>query len=512
MSFPQDAGIRSLREKTMAIRADLYRREHPGVSLISLRVSPWIPIGSVDIPEAEAVTTSDLVMPCGGSATMGLFLFNAGSQEMTVKFSATVRDTTVARCRTSVAGFITAADLICTPDPLIPVHDGVSLSRGESKLIVLSVEGNIPGRTEMFVQAQCADTTIVLSESIEVVPLALPQRTTLRTLTWSYLDYPLIADRKEEALSDLRNHRTNVVVVPPSYLVDPDPERPLFRTRLLGYLRAHAGFETALLYLEFRDQELRSIHNRYAYLSPEWRSWFTRWYRTVMAVAQEAGFDPSRVLLYPFDEMRGEEIDQFVRLASWVRGGFDGARFYATIDKSAATRVLPYLAVAQFVEKPGLAAPSAENGPDVWRYILLGKSVPPYAGVRLMMWRAFLDGIGGVGFWNYADIGWGDKRDNEWNDFDGSHPDYTVVYRNGPGPLLSSRRWEAWRTGIEDYEILQLYAAHHGIDAARQIARQVTENPTRTTRADQMRSRMLRDLAGVPNTPAPPQKHKQSTP
>ena len=120
MSFPQDADIRSLREKTMAIRADLYRREHPGESLIALRVSPWIPLSPVEIPDTEAGTTNDLVMPRGGSTTMGLFLFNAASQEMTVKFSATVRDTTVARCRTSVAGFITAADLICTPDPLIP--------------------------------------------------------------------------------------------------------------------------------------------------------------------------------------------------------------------------------------------------------------------------------------------------------------------------------------------------------------------------------------------------------
>jgi hypothetical protein len=322
----------------------------------------------------------------------------------------------------------------------------------------------------------------------------------------------LIADRKAEALEDLRKHHTNVVVVPPSYLVDPDPERPQFRARLLGYLRAHAGFETALLYLEFRDQQLRMIQSRYTYLSPEWRAWFTRWFRTVMAVAQEAGFDSSRVLLYPFDEMRGGEIDQFIQLASWVRGSFEGARFYATIDKSAATRVLPYLAVAQFVEKPGLTAGSAENGPDIWRYILLGKSVPPYAGVRLMMWRAFVDGIGGVGFWNYADIGWGDKRDNEWNDFDGSHPDYTMVYRNGAGPLLSSRRWEAWRTGIEDYQILKLYAAKHGDDAARQIARQVTEDPRRITRADQSRSRMLRDLSSAPNTTVPSQKHKQSTP
>lgn len=62
----------------------------------------------------------------------------------------------------------------------------------------------------------------------------------------------------------------------------------------------------------------------------------------------------------------------------------------------------------------------------------------------------------GVGFWAYSDT----SGSSAWDDFDGRRPDYAVVYENKNGPV-SSRRWEAFREGIEDYQLFSAACERH---------------------------------------------------
>ncbi len=41
-----------------------------------------------------------------------------------------------------------------------------------------------------------------------------------------------------------------------------------------------------------------------------------------------------------------------------------------------------------------------------------------------------------------------------WDDYAGT-PTYSVVY-DGPDGVISSKRWEAYRAGVEDYEICKM--------------------------------------------------------
>lgn len=49
-----------------------------------------------------------------------------------------------------------------------------------------------------------------------------------------------------------------------------------------------------------------------------------------------------------------------------------------------------------------------------------------------------------------------------WTDFDGARPDFSIVYDAATAPegvsraeaQIQSRRWEAWRDGVEDYAYL----------------------------------------------------------
>ena len=59
-----------------------------------------------------------------------------------------------------------------------------------------------------------------------------------------------------------------------------------------------------------------------------------------------------------------------------------------------------------------------------------------------------------------------------WDDYAGT-PTYSVIY-DGPSGVISSKRWEAYRAGVEDYELCKLLG--DAIDAAKSAGRgNVTE-------------------------------------
>ena len=67
----------------------------------------------------------------------------------------------------------------------------------------------------------------------------------------------------------------------------------------------------------------------------------------------------------------------------------------------------------------------------------------------MLAWWAWYYGARGVGFWSYSDTG----GSSAWEDVDGRRPDWAVVYET-PRGIVSSRRWEAFREGLEDYVLL----------------------------------------------------------
>ena len=112
-----------------------------------------------------------------------------------------------------------------------------------------------------------------------------------------------------------------------------------------------------------------------------------------------------------------------------------------------------------------------------------------------MAWKAFDNGYTGIGFWNYADYQNGTNNKADVDSFDGANANnYSVIY-DGPGQtIVSSKRWEAFRLGIEDYELLKRYAEKNGMDKAKQLAETVLANPNYESKADVVRSQLFQGL------------------
>jgi hypothetical protein len=174
--------------------------------------------------------------------------------------------------------------------------------------------------------------------------------------------------------------------------------------------------------------------------------------------------------MYPFDEMLP---DEFYELARFIKEVDPKIRIYANSRGNDSgkemARFAPYIDIWTLHDW----TPGAKFGPtetrlregkaEFWSYQCLkpAKSKPPLGYYRLQPWRAFARGDKGAGFWVYADPGKG--AGNAWNDFETIDGKYSVIYGLPGKPadlelsgevIVPSRRWEAWREGVEDYEYL----------------------------------------------------------
>ena len=124
------------------------------------------------------------------------------------------------------------------------------------------------------------------------------------------------------------------------------------------------------------------------------------------------------------------------------------------------------------------------------------RSLSPYGFYRLMAWDAFIKDYKGIGFWDYADEGPGKQLNLITDPMPDLDHDYSVIY-DGPGKeIISSRRWEAFRLGIEDYSILKTYAKKFGIEKTKSIANEVLAHPDDLNKADNVRNEMINSLSG----------------
>lgn len=364
-------------------------------------------------------------------------------------------------------------------DALVKLGDGFRLGAGRTGQLWLTFHNPslTPGTYAFEMQVQyaasgsAAPVRTVIPGRIIVEPLALPSRPTMQTCNWAYVGRsPITAAAAQEAVGDLSAHYVNVAVLVEEEI--PFPRLGADGRLQLDYdahLRALQRYTNAEQYL-FAWGLSRANPNFNGFpppLSPAWKALMTEWLRGWVRVLQEHGVGYERFAMYPFDEYIG---DKFFDLARFINQEVDGRiRVYAnsrgSADGSQMERVAPYVSVWGLPDKPlthkqAPAEKRLRSNAEVWTYAAAGpgKANPPYAYYRLQAWRAFARGDRGGGFWAYADQ---QKTVRSWDDLYRKGGPYGAVYGTEGAPvdspderIIPSRRWEAWRDGVEDYEYL----------------------------------------------------------
>lgn len=479
-------------------RATILKKKFPGKPLLIESVNPFTPLSPVRIPDAPFAESLSIAMPQNGVGFGAIMVSNVSPDTLSLSLMIDKKITKQPDISIYHAPFIKSRAMKYVADPLVPVKDDLVLRSGESKVLVFETFGKEPGLWDLKLAVKGGSSLVTLPLRIEVYPIRLPDNLSLNGVNWAYLNFKPIRDRKSAAVRDLFAHHINVIVIPPDQMSVSSPVKAENFNSFEAYLNYHKGASKLLLFLGYNFPNWRTVNGKYEFMGDAWKLWFKDWYREIINTAAKAGFAQSQIYLYPYDEVREHDVSSFTMFIEWARKEIKGAQFYATVENQKSLGILPYIDIAQVGDTDKINLKTISSRAELWLYRGVSKAGSPHL-LRLMPWKAFSLGFKGAGFWSYADTGWGDNPGTAWDDFDGKRADYAVIYEGENGTIVSSRRWEAWRMGVEEYELLTMYAKAKGERAAKALAQEVLDNPDDVSKADDVRTRILRELS--PRTP-----------
>lgn len=453
------------------------------------KYNPWDTLSDLHEPKENADTLNfKFLIPENGVEYGAFVLTNnqLSNQNIAINTSGSYSKYSIVIFK---AVYVPSEDFTKIPDALIPLGKNTILEPGVSDLFIFKIIGEKSGIINSTLTIRSSNKTAYANISGQVInPFSGNNIKKLNAINWAYLNYPMLQDRKGEAVKDLDHHHINTVVVPPVFI----PRMSNNYETFLNYLDYFKNIDNILLFTNYSDKENCKQFGKW--MSPEFKNEFILWYNKLMVVLNKSGFSNSQIYLYPYDEVHGNDVDDFKKFATWARQAIPEIKIYATLTNTdAINNILPFVDIAQIESKSNLLSVLPPHSCEIWTYSTKSsaRSLSPYLYYRLMAWNAFANEVTGIGFWNYADEGMGRKLNLFSDSWINPSNSYSVVYNGQGKEIVSSRRWEAFQLGIEDYSILSLYAKKYGLEKAKLMANKVLADPQNFNKADEIRNQML---------------------
>ena len=436
-------------------------RQRRGGTFTATFCDPW----SLATPFDGRALSSDpgaVEIASSQHGAVAIALEHALPHEVEVSTSATVtgKGAKLVTATLYEVGFVLRADGVKLGDALLPLTGGrARVASGETRQLWVDIAA-ADTKSDLDLTLAITLRTDDGSERVltrKLLIYALPAiETQPMTVVWGYLDQGPIRDRPREAASDMLAHGVTSAVVPAGELPWPGDGYTTFDS----VMRNLAGHDEFLFFLSLNEGSSYRARLGADFMSDDWQRRFSAWLRQWTARLRGDGLDPSRFAFYPVDEPQtSADIDTLVATSRLIKSIDPALRVYATIHDPAmlTNDVIGAVDIFQLngqALEASLVERLKSRGKTVAGYATSGggKSGEPGSFFRAQGWQAFSLGLDGFGFWAYADTG---PTGSAWNDIDGQRPDFAVVYEGDRG-IVSSKRWEAWREGVQDYRLLRL--------------------------------------------------------
>ena len=392
-------------------------------------------------------------------------------------------------------------------DALVPLDEAglLSIPKFESAQVWITVNAVDlpPGQyvAELVLKSIAIDPTeISMPIHIVVHDLALPRPRPVRVCVWTTGTEGLMSTGNDAVLRDLVEHGVTVFFpAAPEARWDQNGTRlgPIDYSRHDDTVRRLAphGF---LLFLT-PQSHVRGPE----FLSEPWKRAFVAYVRDWAAHLKALGLDYDGWAFYPYDEPSSpftETTLHLIEVAKLIREADPNILIYTDPTSGTTMETVRMFTglidiwqpSSELLERlgPELLPEAKRVGKEVWFYDAAGgaKTLSCLGIYRWRFWFAWRHGLTGVGWWVYAHHGGEDLWDgpNATGDF------FATVYDGATGPI-SSKRWEAAREGVEDYEYLvmlrqRIHAAERrgvpdsALDSARQLLAGAPEEMEATLR------------------------------
>jgi len=361
--------------------------------------------------------------------------------------------------------------VIADPLPRANEVGQVNVPEGQTGQIWLTVDtfDLRPGNYQSILTFKPEDTsfpTKTVALNLTVLPIRLPEQMPIAVYNWDYAT-------ATGYIRDLLDHRMNRLLVS-TYICLPECDKTgsvikIDYTEHDKTLLLKSQFGTEIIYsygVVYGFDLYVASKFKWEFMGDPWQKAFRTWFLDWLEHIKRMGFDYDDFSMQIWDEAGGETVDKVVQVGPLlreldpkVRWIMDGAQ-----NLEEAQRMDPYVDIwiphlprlNSLAGKEQLLAFYKRTGKPVWIYTcrvqMTGQPVLEY--YRLKPWWTWKLGLDGVCFWAYNS--W---RGDPWDDFDitgrEGYSDNGVVYSGDMG-AITTRRWEAWREGLEDYLYLYL--------------------------------------------------------
>lgn len=444
--------------------------------LIIWHKNPWSVFTPIDTPKPELFIKNDLHLDLmmRGSASSAVILTNNTDKPQVIKISTRLEGIAPVIPNLTVREVIPVitSNHDVVGDALRDVENGaVSIKPGESKQIWLTVladaapAGNYTGWITLTL-LNSNNTMRNISVCIKIWPAMFPEKQHINVNAWSYLNWRPIEKFPKQAMADLFSHHVNVFELHTSEL--PWPHFKSSNDKSLAdyskfdkVIRHHKGAKMFLFFMFFNHERWRTFGGKFEFMSNQWKAVFQQWLKEWVSHMKEQGLSYENFAFYPVDEPENsDEAGYLFDTAQIIKEIDPKLQVYTTIGTLANLDLLRLTKMVDIFQVHAKELSSSKitklksMKKEIWSYTANGggKQADPMSFYRAQAWRAFQQGATGIGFWAYADTG---PFSTAWDDFDGKRPDFSVIYE-GKNKPISSKRWEAWREGVEDYELLCL--------------------------------------------------------
>lgn len=347
-------------------------------------------------------------------------------------------------------------------DPLIPIGEKIVFTPGEGRQFFLVTRGGLPGMYSGTLRVDFSSgQKMQVPLHVQVYTARLSKIDLPMANAWAYLTWRQIKNIPQKALNDLQQHHLNIGIAHPRQIPFPGQGKLQQVEEFKRAISLQKDKKNILLFFNLRDQNILNKFGNYQNRNA-WNSRLKQCLTEVCSLSQKVGCDPERLLFYPVDEpQNSEHVEKIVNFSTVLKEISPTLRMYTTVDRISRLSGGDFSMLAEScdvvqVKEEDLLSPGVDYlrsmRTEIWVYSTAGgKEASPMGLYRLMAWRAFRGRASGIGFWAYADIG---PQGTVWDDTDGARADYSVIYVENQ-EILSSKRWEAWRAGCEDYALLQ---------------------------------------------------------
>ena len=356
-------------------------------------------------------------------------------------------------------------------DPLVPLKDGVPLTVRPGIPIYIWLDVNLavlgPGTHRFEIHLEGRNHVLNVPAVATIAAYSGDGSKRLHAVNWAYLsDMPIFRNR-DAAVRDLVLHGINTFVAHPSEI----PGRALDGSwvvtqtaQFVHTVKLAKQHGMLLLFLGWNaGKNPLGFTSKVQTLDPAARDRLLEWVGKLSAYLASQGLPLDRWALYPVDEPDRDSLQLLKAVAGAVKRWNPSIRIYAdpSVYASPPLDISNLREVQDVVDywQPNLLAVRGPLGgfftglqKEWWIYgnpkspAKLGSPLRDY---RFLAWWAWHYRASGVGFWSYSDT----NGSSAWDDLDSRRPDWAVVYESDDG-VVSSRRWEAFREGLEDYVLL----------------------------------------------------------